>query len=119
MINGTKFLFVTSTVKNEFSDHDRDTLLKVYRVENGQRRYLLKHAIHRKGADCNNIYTDKGSYRVEGDKMIFITDFLQQGSDPIPQSWRQVYQVNDKGKMILISDLTTEHDGSVVNNLAR
>ena len=118
IINGTKFLFIKTHEKNiDFSSYPHDTLVNVYRIENGNRHYLLQHRLYNKASDCNNTFIEKGSYKIEGDSMIFITDFLQERNDPIIQKSTQVYRVNATGQMILISDKGIDHDGRVIDNM--
>lgn len=45
VINGFKFVTVIKTEKNEFNEKGRDTLMKLYRIENGKVKYLLTHYI--------------------------------------------------------------------------
>lgn len=101
VINGFKFLTVIKTEKNEFNV--KDTLIKLYRIENGKAKYLLKHYTYRFGADCNNEFTDIGTYKIQNDSIVFLTEFLQKtGMDPIPDRQKQIYKVGEGGKLTLL-----------------
>lgn len=102
-VNGFKFVTVVKTEKNEFVEKRRDTLIKLYRVENGKAKYLLTHYTYRFGADCNNEFTDIGTYKIQNDSIIFLTEFSQKtGMDPIPDRQKQIYKVGEGGKLLLI-----------------
>jgi len=100
VINGTKFLRVIKTEKNEY--HKRDTILLLYRLENQSKKYLLKHYLYSWSADCNNEFTDVGTMRVNNDSITFITFHKQKGNDPIPNKTKQIYKVDTSGKLKLI-----------------
>lgn len=107
VINGFKFVTVIKTEKNEFNV--KDTLLKLYRVEDGKAKYLLTHYLYRFGADCNNEFTDIGTYEIQNDSIIFLTAFLQKtGIDPIPDFRKQIYKVGAGGKLALVYDKEQE-----------
>ena len=116
MVNNTSFVMVKAT---EWRDGSRDTVVKWYRVDSmGQTTYLLEHYISQISGDCNNIFEDVGSYIIEEDKIIFITDHYQKLNDPIPSKRKQIYQVMDDGKLIEIYDkqLVPWADGWVDTN---
>lgn len=101
VVNGFKFVTVIKTEKNEFNV--KDTLMKLYRVEDGKAKYLLTHYLYRFGADCNNEFTDNGTYEVQNDSIIFLTEFSQKtGVDPIPDRQKQIYKVGAGGKLTLV-----------------
>ena len=104
IINRTAFLFVKCTGKSEINS--MDTLLKVYRMENGARKYLLTQDIFTSGADCNSIFINHGTYQIKDDSLIFLTefDFDQSKNFGLPSEEKQIYIVKDDGKMILIYD---------------
>jgi hypothetical protein len=107
-VNGATFLVKESLEKNEWFEKN-DTLLEFYRLENGKPKYLLSHYKYRYSADCNNEFTDKGTYSVTNDSIVFTTYFLQKtGLDPIPEERRQIYEVQADGKLILIWDRQKE-----------
>ena len=101
-IGKNKFIAIRSAEKNEYNRND--TLLKLYRIKNGRREYLLTHYIYRYGADCNNIFKDYGSMKVSGDSIILYTRCTQRGFDPIPQATKQIYRLNNAGKLLLVYD---------------
>lgn len=103
VINGFKFVTVIKTEKNEFDEKGRDTLMKFFRIENGKAKYLLTHYLYRFGADCNNEFTDIGTYKIQNDSIVFLTEFSQKtGMDPIPERQKQIYKVGAGGKLTLI-----------------
>lgn len=107
LINGFKFVTVVKTEMNEYNR--KDTLIKMYRIENGKAKYLLKHYLYKYSADCNNSFTDKGSYKIQNDSIIFLTEFLQKtGMDPIPDRRKQIYTVGEGGKLTLLYDKQQE-----------
>lgn len=116
MVNNTCFIIVTKT---QWREGSRDTVALLYRQDSaGQTKYLLTHTIFSTGSDCNNIFEDHGSYQTEDDKIIFITDYWQRGSDPIPSKRKQIYQVKKDGKLIEIYDkqLVPWEDGWINTN---
>lgn len=107
VINGIKFVTIIKTEKNEFNM--KDTLMKLYRIEDGKAKYLLTHYVYRFGADCNNEFTDIGTYQIKNDSIIFLTEFRQKtGMDPIPDFRKQIYEVGAGGKLTLIYDKEQE-----------
>lgn len=100
VINGTKFLRVIKTEKNDY--HKRDTILFLYRLEKQSKKYLLKHYLYSWSADCNNEFTDVGTMHVNNDSITFITIHKQKGNDPIPNKTKQIYRVDVFGKLKLI-----------------
>ncbi len=103
-VNNTSFVLVKKTRKNEYQ-HGKDTILQLYRIQaDGQLKYLLSHDVYAWSGDCNNVFEDIGSYSVEDDKIIFYTEYLQEGNDPIPEKRKQIYQVLPDGKLIEIYD---------------
>jgi hypothetical protein len=101
-VNGNKFFTTTHIEKNEYGQ--TDTLLKIFRMENGRPKYVLSHYSYLHGFDCNNEYWDIGTIEVKEDKLIFHSRYIQKGFDPIPTSRKQIYQVNKYGRLILLSD---------------
>jgi hypothetical protein len=115
LVNNTMFITIQQTARNEYYPKNPDTLIYFYRLENEQKTYLLKHYTYHLSGDCNNEFTDIGYYQVKGDSIIFITEYDQKLSDPIPLSRRQVYMVKPTGKLLLISDRTEDYDGKWAN----
>ncbi|MCW3083347.1 MAG: hypothetical protein JWP12_713 [Bacteroidetes bacterium] len=114
-INGIKFITVKQTVKNIDFDDKKDTVLKFYRMENGKAKYLLSHYLHAYSADCNNEFTDIGSYKIQNDSLIFITKYLQKtGLDPIPVMRKQIYKADAKGRLSNIYDWEQQRSGEWV-----
>lgn len=106
-IGGFKFMTVKKTELNEYNR--KDTLIKMYRIENGKAKYLLKHYIYKYSADCNNQFTDVGTYKIQNDSIIFLTDFLQKtGIDPIPDRRKQIFKIGEGGKLTLLYDKQQE-----------
>lgn len=101
-INENSYLSVKQTVKNEFEG--RDTLVKFYRLEHGKKIYILTHYLYRYGEDCNNTFKDVGTISYRADSIIFETNYLQKGHDPIPEKQTQIYRVKTNGKLVLLSD---------------
>jgi hypothetical protein len=108
-VHNTPFIFQQKTLKSEYKHID--TVVYVYRIENGQKKYLLKHYTYRFSADCNNEFIDKGDYTIQSDTFIFTTRYLQNLSDPIPLRRKQIYVVKPTGKLILIKDMEQDHAG--------
>ena len=102
VIGKNKFLAIRSAEKTEYDC--KDTLLKLYRINNGRREYLLTHYLYQYGADCNNVFKDYGSMKVSGDSIILYTRCTQKGFDPIPQATKQIYKVSNTGKLSLVYD---------------
>lgn len=101
-VNGNSYLMLKQTEKNEFEG--RDTLVKLYRLEQGKRLYLLTHYLYRYGEDCNNTFKDVGTISYRADIMRFETNYFQKGHDPIPEKQTQIYRVKPNGTLILLSD---------------
>ncbi|MFL5766011.1 MAG: hypothetical protein ACJ77K_18850 [Bacteroidia bacterium] len=103
IVNGTQFFFTKGEEKNEFDRFDK--FVKMYRIENGKPKYLLKHYTYRSSADCNNSFEDIGVYSVHNDSLFFRTEFKQKnGIDPIPTERKQIYIVDASGKLHLLYD---------------
>ncbi len=100
--NGYSYSISTQTQKNEWGS--KDTLVKMYRLENGVKKYLLTHYLYRYASDCNNTFTDIGTIEYFKDRIIFKTQYLQKGSDPIPEAQQQIYNIDDRGRLLLVSD---------------
>lgn len=115
VVNGTKFITVIEAARS--ADYGTtDTIMKLYRIHDGKREYLLRHFIYRYGADCNNEFTDKGTMQVHHDSILFITEYLQKtGLDPIPTMRRQVYKVSTEGRVTEIYDKVREPGGKWVD----
>lgn len=99
-VNHTKFITLTKGIVGEYNG--KDTVMYLYRIEGNTKKYLLKHNIHSTSGDCNNSYTDKGKYYIEGNNIVFIEEYFQEGRDPIPTSKKQIYKVDGLGKLHLI-----------------
>lgn len=112
IINGSKFITVKEIVKNEYIHSD--SLIKFYRIENGETTYLLKHYKYKYSADCNNEFTTTGTYKVQNDSLIFLTEYHQKtGIDPIPVARKQIYKVELNGKLTSIYDKQQERSSDI------
>jgi hypothetical protein len=119
IVNGTKFLFVKSTrITDDYPDK-LDTILKVYRIENEVRKYLLTHTLYTWSGDCNSVFEDHGSYIIQNDSIIFTTEFEVERDKNfgLPYQQKQIYIVKDDGKMILVYDRSEMEDGVWKDNL--
>lgn len=103
-VNGNTYLTVKQIVKNDFGS--KDTLVKMYRIEKGVKKYLLTHFLYKYDKDCNNKFKDIGKIECRGDSIIFETLYLQMGHDAIPEKKRQIYKVQTNGILALLSDKT-------------
>jgi len=102
MVNHSRFVLLK---KASWFDGQRDTVIVLFRMEaSGERKYLLTHVAYRVGYDCNNTYTDIGTYSIIDNQFTFIPDYNQQLTDPIPTQRKQIYQVTSDGKVIEIYD---------------
>src|ERR1043166_5793660 len=119
VVNNTKFLFVKSIHVSEANHSKLDTVLQVYRIENGARKYLLAHNIYDYDADCNSVFEDFGTYEIHGDSVIFKTEFSVERDKNVglPYRQKQIYVVKDDGKMILVFDKSEMEDGTWRDNL--
>ena len=100
VIKGIKFFTVREAIKTEYEK--KDTLLKLYRLINGKRQYILQHYLYRTGADAENEFEDVGSIQISNDSIILKTHYFQKGTDPIPE-WRKIiYRVTAAGKIRLL-----------------
>ncbi len=109
IVNGSKFVTKKKAVSNDFDG--KDTAVLFYRIQDGKPKYLLRHFTYRYSGDCNNDFTDVGTYKIDGDSIIFMTEYLQKRSDPIPVRRRQVYLVEPSGKVIPFSDRELDRNG--------
>ncbi len=102
-VNGNTFV---TKIKPVWSEYNRmDTVLQLYRIENGKTKYLLSHFMYQWSADCNNVFIDHGTMQVKNDSLIFETEYKQKtGMDPIPERRRQIYRVMPDGKVKLVFD---------------
>lgn len=118
-INGSTFITVIKvSQKTEYGK--RDTLLDLYRLENGKPKYLLQHTLYSYGADCNNEVTTKGTYKIQHDSIIF-TSIIQQktGLDPLPDAQQQIYTVDEHGKLRLIACREKKHRSGTWTNASK
>lgn len=113
VVNNTKFLFKKVTRGSE-EYSGIDTVLFVYRIESGKNKLLLEHIVFQENADCNSIFRDYGTYYITNDSIIFSTVYEVDRSKNFgsPVSRKQIYIVEDSGKMILIYDKYEMEDGS-------
>ncbi|MBL7912351.1 MAG: hypothetical protein JNJ41_14920 [Bacteroidia bacterium] len=102
VVNSNTYLMLKQTIKNDFGS--KDTVVRMYRIENNVRKFLLTHYSYRYETDCNNEFKDIGTIKFKGSFAIFETKFLQKGSDPIPKKQKQVYKFQENGKLTLLSD---------------
>jgi hypothetical protein len=103
-VNGVKFTVVVKEFKNHFQGDKMDTLMKLYRIENGVPKFLLKHYVHLSSSDCNNDFANKGSLTLRNGNFIFSTFYLQTGHDPIPTERKQIYKVDLNGRLLKVYD---------------
>ena len=110
-VNHTRFLFIKSVRPSE-AHIGSDTILKVYRILDDTNYYLLTHALYAQSADCNSVFTDRGTYEIHGDSILFLTEYAFEADKNfgLPFRRKQVYIVRDDGKMILVYD-KEEYDG--------
>ncbi len=103
-VKGHHFLISTEPIKNEWDTQDMVSLL--YRVEDGQEKYLLKYFNYKdEGGDCNNLFWNTEVLTIKNDSLIFETTYHQKtGIDPIPEKRKQIYKVNENGTLTLIFD---------------
>ena len=102
-IKGIKFVTVKQPLKTEY--RFRDTVLKIYRIKEGKRVFVLSYYLFRYGADCNNEFRDIGSVEVKDDLLLLKTKYQQKtGLDPLPKSSLKIYRMKEDGRLILISD---------------
>jgi len=103
-INGSKFIAKKQTIKTEYDR--RDTLLKLYRVDSGKAKYVLRHYLYKYGADAENEFEDIGTIQIRGDSLILKTHYLQKGRlrDPIPEWRKRIYRVTSSGELLLLYD---------------
>lgn len=111
-VNHTRFLFIKSVRPSE-AHIGSDTILKVYRIQGDTSFYLLAHQLYAQSADCNSVFTDRGTYEIHGDSIIFLTDYAFEADKNfgLPFRRKQVYIVTDYGKMILLYDKEEYEDG--------
>lgn len=102
VVNSNTYLMLTQIIKNDFGS--KDTVVRVYRIENDVRKFLLTHYLYRYETDCNNEFKDIGTIEFKDSFAIFETKFLQKGSDLIPKKQKQVYKFQENGKLTLLSD---------------
>lgn len=113
VVNNIKFISIKSTKTSAFGA--KDTLLRLYRLEDGRRKYLLTHNLFFKDADCDNIFTDIGTLAINKDSIIFLTHYLQSKKklpDPIPEWRKQIYKVSETGRLTLIYDKSKKKAGA-------
>ncbi|MBN8837072.1 MAG: hypothetical protein J0I09_07425 [Sphingobacteriia bacterium] len=116
VINNTTFITTRKTRENSVGT--KDTLILLYRLENGKRKYLLTHYLYAKDADCNNVFTDIGTMTVRNDSLIFMKHYLQtkKNRDPIPEWRKQIYKVTSTGKLMLLYDKSKKRNFNWVNS---
>jgi len=104
LVNGFSFVSKASAVANEWET--KDTLSNLYRIENGELKWVLKYYTFKDdGGDCNNLFWQTEEVSTNKNLMIFNTTFFQKTNmDPIPTQRRQIYSVSSKGKLALIFD---------------
>ena len=100
LINGSKFLTVKQTINTDYSL--KDSIVKLYRLKNGKRQFVLKHYLRRYGADAENEFEDVGNIQFIKDSIILSTLFLQKGFDPIPERSKRIYRITSNGKLLLL-----------------
>jgi hypothetical protein len=109
-INGFKFVCQKIMVKTEYDK--MDTLVKLYRIENGNRKYVLEYYAYLYSQDCNNEFIDTEKMSIQKDCILFSTDYFQKtGLDPLPIKRKQIYKVTADGTLQLIYDKLLEKNG--------
>lgn len=111
LINGFKFVIKKSTIKNDYGR--KDTLLKLYKLDSGKARYVLKHYLYKFGADAENEFEDIGTIQIHDDSIVLKTHYLQKGFDPIPDWRRRIYLVTPSGKILLLSDKSKKRNSNL------
>jgi hypothetical protein len=103
-VEGFDFCITSEVIENDWQTFD--TVNRLYRIEEGQKKYLLKFFPYKDdGADCNNRFWHKEYLEVKNGCLIFGTDYYQwTNMDPIPVKRKQMYTVLDNGKLILTYD---------------
>ena len=111
-VNNHEFSCVTEVVGNEWGT--KDTLTKLYWIENGKQTYVLKFFPFKdEGGDCNNLFWNTETMEIKNDKILFITKYEQKtGMDPIFEQRKQIYRVGEDGKLTLIFDKYMPHNGT-------
>lgn len=110
LINGIKFFTTKQVIKTEYEK--KDTLLKLYRLDNGRAKYLLQHYLYRYGLDAENEFKDIGSMEIHSDSIILKTHYFQKRSDPIPEWRKQIYRVTASGKLLLLYNRCKQRNSS-------
>ena len=102
-IDNIKLVSARQVVLNE--NKTKDTILNLYRLENGQRKLAKKFYLHKdEEGDCNNLFWNKGAMTIQNDSIIFLTHYLQKGQDPIPEFRKRIYAVTKTGHLRLLYD---------------
>lgn len=102
-IGNTQFVSARQVISNE--NKTKDTVLNLYRLENGQRKFVKKFYLHKdEEGDCNNLFWNKGTLTVQNDSLIFLTHYLQKRHDPIPEFRKRIYIVTKTGQLKLLFD---------------
>lgn len=104
-VNHTRFIFVKSVRPSE-AHIGSDTIVQVFRIQGDSSYYLLTHDLFAQSADCNSVFTDRGSYSISGDSMVFLTEYEFESNKNfgLPFRRKQVYVVKNDGKLILVYD---------------
>ena len=110
-IKGVKFLTIKQAIRNDYNS--KDTLLKIYRLENGKSVYVLKHYLYKFGADAENEFKDIGTIQIHNDSIILKTHYLQKGIDPIPEWRKRIYKVTTMGKLLLVFDKYKQKNSNI------
>ena len=104
VVNGFHFQTDSEVIENEWQT--KDTVKKLYRLEEGKLIYVLSFYPYKdEGGDCNNLFWNKESLKVEGNHFVFLTHYFQKtGLDPIPEFREQIYEVDKFGKLKMTSE---------------
>lgn len=106
-LNGKPYRIKCHSVKSEYNS--LDSVCDFFAV--GNRHSVFRFYTYRFEADCNNEFYDHGRYTVYPDSIVFITDFKQKQSDPIPVWNKQVYQALPDGRWQLTGEWETGPNG--------
>lgn len=103
-VNNANFVIESTIQKNEWDT--KDSLNKLYRIEGQKKIHVLDYYVFKdEGGDCNNLFWEREYLQLAGDSIIFRTAYFQKTNmDPIPTERKQIYRVDDSGKLELVFD---------------
>ena len=86
-VNGHRFIF---KIEQENEDWET-TFVNVFRIRNGETKYLLKHILDCEIGDCNSLSVEMGDYIVSDSTIVFYSFWCWQGDAPV-SPWGQEYK---------------------------